>query len=83
MRGANLVDATWIQNRALTYDQVPAIVPNRGVPKMTYQLKDQDITPPPLSEVEQRSAAADGLAAVVMVLMALALIVLVLSQTID
>ncbi len=50
---------------------------------MTYQLKDQDITPPPLSEVEQRSAAADGLAAVVMVLMALALIVLVLSQTID
>jgi hypothetical protein len=50
---------------------------------MAYQLKDQDVTPPEPELVNQRSAAADGLAAIVMVFFALGLIVLVLSQVID
>ncbi len=50
---------------------------------MTYQIKDQDVTPPKPDAVEQRSVAADGLAAIVMVLAALGLIVLVLSQVIN
>jgi len=50
---------------------------------MAYQLKDQDVTPPPSDPANQRSVAADGLAAVVMVLMSIALIVLILTQVID
>ena len=50
---------------------------------MVYQLKDQDVTPPPPDPTNQRSVAADGLAAVVMVLMSIGLIVLVLSQVVD
>jgi len=50
---------------------------------MAYQLKDQDVTPPIVSPAERRSVAADGVAAVVMVLMTIGLIVLILSQVID
>jgi hypothetical protein len=50
---------------------------------MTYQLKDQDVTPPDPDDVDRRSVAADGLAAVAMALAALGLIVLVLSQVIN
>ena len=49
---------------------------------MTYQIKDQDITPPKPNSVEQSSAAADGLAAVVIAFAALGLIALVVSQII-
>lgn len=54
-----------------------------GVPDMAYQLKDQDVTPPAPHEVNQRSVAADGIAALVMVLAAIGLITLILSQVID
>jgi hypothetical protein len=51
---------------------------------MAYQLKDQDVTPPSQpEEVNQRSVAADGLAAVAMVLASIGLIALVLSQVIN
>lgn len=51
---------------------------------MVYQLKDQDVTPPPAPDPnERRSVAADGIAAVVMALATLGLIVLILSQVID
>jgi len=49
---------------------------------MAYQLKDQDVTPPPPEKVDPRSAARDGLAAVAMVLATAALITLVLTQVI-
>jgi predicted lipoprotein len=50
---------------------------------MAYQLKDQDVTPPDPSQIEGRSVAADGIAALVIVLMTIGLIALVLSQVID
>ena len=50
---------------------------------MAYQLKDQDVTPPAPSEVNQRSVAADGVAALVIILIAIGLITLILSQVID
>ena len=51
---------------------------------MAYQLKDQDVTPPPKPDAaNQRSVAADGLAAVAMVLASIGLIVLVLSQVVN
>ncbi|MGD9997041.1 MAG: hypothetical protein AB7L17_21700 [Ilumatobacteraceae bacterium] len=50
---------------------------------MTYQLKDQDVTPPRPEDVDRRSVAADGLAAVVIVLMTVGLIALVLSQVVN
>lgn len=50
---------------------------------MVYQLKDQDVTPPTPDTVNQRSVAADGLAAVVIVLGSIGLIALVLSQVIN
>jgi len=53
-----------------------------GGTNMTYQLKDQDVTPPDRNAINPRSAAADGIAALVIVVIALGLIVLVLSQTI-
>lgn len=49
---------------------------------MTYQLKDQDITPPEPDPTERRSVAMDGLAAVAMAFGALGLIALVLSQVV-
>jgi len=49
---------------------------------MTYQLKDQDVTPPDRNAIDPRSAAADGIAALVIAVISLGLIVLVLSQTI-
>lgn len=50
---------------------------------MTYQLKDQDVTPPPVDPAVKRSVARDGLAAVAMVALTFGLIVLILSQVID
>lgn len=50
---------------------------------MAYQLKNQDITPPPPDQVEQRSTAGDGIAALVIVLMTAGLIALILFQVID
>lgn len=50
---------------------------------MTYQLKDQDVTPPPPDPANRRSIAADGLAAVTMALATIGLIALILSQVID
>lgn len=50
---------------------------------MVYQLKNEDITPPVPDQVEQRSAARDGVAALVMVLMTIGLIALLVSQVVD
>ena len=50
---------------------------------MAYQLKDQDVTPPVPDPSDRRSIAGDGIAAVAMVVAALGLIVLILSQVID
>ncbi len=50
---------------------------------MAYQLKHESITPPPPDQVEQHSAARDGVAAIVMVLMTLGLIALLVSQVVD
>ncbi len=50
---------------------------------MVYQLKDQDVTPPVPDPADQRSVAADGVAAVAIALVTLGLIVLILSQVID
>jgi len=49
---------------------------------MVYQLKDQDVTPPPPDPDDSRSVAADGIAAVVMAVATLGLIALILSQVI-
>jgi hypothetical protein len=54
-----------------------------GVSKMAYQLKNESITPPAPDQVEQRSVARDGFAAIVMVLMTVALIALLVSQVVD
>ncbi len=50
---------------------------------MVYQLKNESITPPALDQVEQRSVARDGIAALVMVLMTVGLIALIVSQVVD
>jgi hypothetical protein len=50
---------------------------------MVYQLKDQDVTPPSPDQVDPRSAARDGLAALAMVLASIGMIALVLSQVIN
>ncbi|MFT7326934.1 MAG: hypothetical protein ACI88S_001358 [Ilumatobacter sp.] len=50
---------------------------------MAYQLKNEDIIPPALDQVEQRSAARDGGAALVMVLMTIGLIALIVSQVVN
>jgi hypothetical protein len=49
---------------------------------MTYQLKDQDVTPPERGAIDSRGAAKDGIAALVIAVISFGLIVLVLSQTI-
>ncbi|HRD99832.1 MAG TPA: hypothetical protein PLV68_00955 [Ilumatobacteraceae bacterium] len=53
-----------------------------GSPDMTYQLKSQDITPPPVDPARQRSVAKDGAAAVAMIVITAGLITLILSQVI-
>ena len=50
---------------------------------MTYEIKDQDVTPPKPNMVEQRSTATDGLVAILIAFAALGLIALVLIQVID
>lgn len=50
---------------------------------MAYQLKSESITPPAPDQVEQRSVARDGFAALVMVLMTAGLIALLVSQIVD
>ncbi len=50
---------------------------------MAYQLKNESITPPAAHQIEQRSVARDGVAAVVMVLMSVALIALIVIQVVD
>lgn len=50
---------------------------------MTYQVKDQDVTPPKPESAEQRSVSNDGLVAVVVAFAALGLIALVLSHVIN
>lgn len=44
---------------------------------MTYQLKDQDVTPPPVDPPLRRSVVADGLAAVMIALMTIGLIAMI------
>lgn len=46
---------------------------------MTYQLKDQDVTPPPRDPSLQRSVTRDAAAAVVMMLLAAGLITLIVA----
>ena len=46
---------------------------------MVYQLKDQDVTPPPLDPAHRRSAARDGAAAVAMALLTIGLIALIIG----
>lgn len=46
---------------------------------MVYQLKDQDVTPPPPDPANQRSATRDGVAAVVMILLTAGLIALIVG----
>lgn len=50
---------------------------------MAYELKDQDTTPPEPDPAESRSIAADGVAAVIMVLATIGLIALILTQIIN
>jgi hypothetical protein len=50
---------------------------------MVYQLKDQDVTPPPPDPVNQRAVAHDGAAALAIVFATIGLIALVLSQVIN
>lgn len=50
---------------------------------MAYQLKNEDIMPPPPDQVEQRSVARDGVAALVMVVLTVGLIALLVSQIVD
>jgi hypothetical protein len=49
---------------------------------MVYQLKDQDVTPPPAGAAEKRSIASDGLAAVAILLVTIGLITLLISQVV-
>lgn len=53
-----------------------------GVPNMAYQLKDQDVTPPQVGAADKRSVAADGLAAVAILLTTIGLITLVILQVV-
>ncbi len=46
---------------------------------MTYQLKDQDITPPPLDPALRRSVAGDAAAAVAMIVLTAGLIVMIVA----
>jgi hypothetical protein len=46
---------------------------------MTYQLKDQDITPPPLDPELRASVSRDAVAAVVMMLLTAGLIALIIA----
>lgn len=46
---------------------------------MTYQLKDQNITPPPLDPALQRSVRGDAVAAVAMIVLTAALIVSIVA----
>ncbi len=46
---------------------------------MTYQLKDQDVTPPPLDPSLQRSVTRDAAAAVVMMVLTAGLIALIVA----
>jgi hypothetical protein len=46
---------------------------------MTYRLKDQDVTPPPVDPALQRSVTRDAVAAVVMMLLTAGLIALVVA----
>ena len=46
---------------------------------MTYQLKDQDITPPPVDPALRRSATRDAAAAVAMIVLTAGLIALVVT----
>jgi hypothetical protein len=46
---------------------------------MTYQLKDQDVTPPPPDPAAQRSIARDGAAAVAVLLLTVGLIALIIG----
>jgi hypothetical protein len=46
---------------------------------MTYQLKDQDVTPPPLDPSLRRSVTRDAAAAVVMMLLTAGLITLIIA----
>lgn len=55
------------------------IVRNLGEATMVYQLKDQDVTPPPPDPANRRSATRDGVAAVVMVLLTAGLIALIVG----
>lgn len=46
---------------------------------MAYQLKDQDVTPPPLDPALKRSVAADAAAAVAMIILTAGLIALIVA----
>lgn len=61
----------------------PTIRMEQGGSDMAYELKEQDVTPPVVDPAGRRSMAADGIAAVVMVLATIGLIALILSQVID
>jgi hypothetical protein len=46
---------------------------------MAYQLKDQDVTPPPVDPALQRSVTRDAVAAVVMIALTSGLIALIVA----
>jgi hypothetical protein len=46
---------------------------------MTYQLKDQDVTPPPLDPALKRSVTGDAVAAVAMMVLTAGLIALIVA----
>lgn len=46
---------------------------------MTYQIKDQDVTPPPLDPELQRSVRRDAIASVAMIILSAALIVSIVA----
>ena len=46
---------------------------------MAYQIKDQNVTPPPPDPAEQRSVRSDAFASVAMIFIALGLIVMIIA----
>lgn len=46
---------------------------------MSYQIKDQDVTPPPVDPSRQRSAKGDAAAAVAMIFLSAALIAAIIA----
>ncbi len=67
---------------SLTYAKVTLVEVRTWGTDMTYQLKDQDVTPPPVDPALQRSVTRDAVAAVVMIVLTAGLIALIVAMQI-